>query len=323
MTQPEMAVGGAGDTVVAAEPTLEDRFAAFGDEPQEEEAPPPVGEDDPPLEVDPADLEDEVAELPPIVAPVSWTAEEKEEFAELPRALQETLTRREAEREKFVQTKAQEVKAATHKAEQQALEAITQANNAHVQQLRALLPQIPEKPSARLQLTHPEAYANAIDAHEWAIAQHQQAQQVVQQIAARQQQAEAQAQSLQDEYNEKLLRENFPEYFDETKGPELRKQLQSTALELGYSADQLANVDAHDVLAMKAVSELRADALKYRTLMAKQMEKVRDAKKLPRVSRPGVPQGKGAVDGQRYAADRQAMQRGDRDAAARVFSKFL
>jgi hypothetical protein len=44
---------------------------------------------------------------------------------------------------------------------------------------------------------------------------------------------------------------------------------------------------------------------------------------MPRVSKPGVAQGKGAVANQRYTADRQAMKSGDQDAAARVFSRFL
>ena len=49
-----------------------------------------------------------------------------------------------------------------------------------------------------------------------------------------------------------ILQEKFPEYLDPTEGPKLRQELGSIALELGYSADQLANVDAADILAMLA-----------------------------------------------------------------------
>lgn len=331
MTQHEGAVGGDhNDTVVAAEPTLEDRFAAFGDE-QDEEEEAPQGDlhpEDAEL-LDAEEAEEQIAEgdvdeadLPPIVPPVSWTAEEKEEFAGLPRAMQETLSRREAEREKFVQTKAQEVKATQQKAEQAAQERIAQERNVHLQTLKALLPEIPARPDPRLQPRDPDGYANQLAQHEWAVAQHQQVQQLAQNIAQQQDAAERAVAQQELAENEAILREKFPEYFTE-QGPELEKNLRSTALLLGYTEDQLAHVNAQDVLAMKTVSELKAKADKYDTLMAKQMERVREAKKLPKVSRPGVSQGKGAVANERYQADRQAMQKGDPDAAKRVFAQFL
>lgn len=326
MTQPEEAVGGATDEpIIAAEPTLEDRFAAFSDH-EDEETPQDAAPEDAPANDDTPPEADEIEvtddDLPPITPPVSWTAEEKAEFADLPRALQETLTRREGEREKFVQTKAQEAKAASQKAEQDASERIAQVQNATVETLKALLPEIPARPSASLMAQNPAQYAYQLEAYEGAIAQHQYVQQVASQIEAQQTQAERAAAQAEAAENEKLLREHFPEYFSE-KGPELERELRSTALALGYSEDQLAYVNAQDVLAMRAVSVLKAKADKYDTLMAKQMEKVREAKTLPKVSRPGVSRGNGAVANERYQADRQAMQRGDRDAGARVFAKFL
>lgn len=332
MTQlPEQgAVGGATDEpIIAAEPTLEDRFAAFSDE-DEEQQDAPQGDDpatdDPALEAEAeaelADSEIDADDLPPITPPVSWTAEEKAEFAELPRALQETLTRRESEREKFVQTKAQEAKQALTKAEQTAAERVAQIQNASVETMKALLPEIPQRPSAALMAQNPAQYAYLMEAHENAVAQHQYVQQVAAQVQQSQQAAERAAAEAEAKENEALLREKFPEYFTE-QGPELEKTLRSTALALGYTEDQLNYVNAQDVLAMRAVSELKAKADKYDTLMAKQMERVRDAKKLPKVSRPGVSVGKGAIANERYQADRQAMQRGDKDAGSRVFARFL
>jgi hypothetical protein len=336
MTQPTEAVGGSNDTIVAAEPTIEDRFAAraealFGDEEREPEEDEPQGDIHP---EDAAALEAEVAEeelaeaeiddadLPPITPPVSWTAEEKEEFASLPRALQETLGRREAEREKFVQTKAQEVKTATQKAEQDAAEQITRLQNAHVQTLQALLPEIPARPPAHLMATNPAGYASQLEMHENALAQHRYVQQVVQQVAAQQEAAERAAAQQEAKDNEAALRDQFPEYFTE-QGPELERSLRSTALALGYSEDQLDHVNAQDVLAMRQASEWKAKADKFDTLMARQMEKVREAKKLPKISKPGTTQGKGVIESQRYASDRQAMRSGDMDAAARVFGRHL
>jgi hypothetical protein len=66
----------------------------------------------------------------------------------------------------------------------------------------------------------------------------------------------------------------------------------------------------------------RQSAAKYDKLMAQKMDRVRSAKDLPRVSRPGAAQPRGAAEGQRYQADRQAMRNGDKD-AQRVFAKFL
>lgn len=322
------AVGGATDEpIIAAEPTLEDRFAAFSDrEDEEEPQDAPEGdlptEDDPALEAEAAEAVEAEADLPPITPPVSWTAEEKAEFAELPRALQETLTRRESEREKFVQTKAQEAKQALTKAEQTAAERVAQIQTASVETMKALLPEIPQRPSAALMAQNPAQYAYLMEAHENAVAQHQYVQQVAAQVQQSQQAAERAAAEAEAKENEALLREKFPEYFGE-QGPELERTLRSTALALGYTEEQLNYVNAQDVLAMRAVSELKAKADKYDTLMAKQMERVRDAKKLPKVSRPGVSVGKGAIANERYQADRQAMQRGDSDAASRVFAKFL
>lgn len=328
MTQHEGAVGGATDEpIIAAEPTLEDRFASFS-EPEDEEQQAdeaPAGDIEGEPEIDEADIAEAAeaeANESPIVPPVSWTAEEKAEFAELPRALQETLTRRESEREKFVQTKAQEAKANIQKVEQTAAERIAQVQNASLETMKALLPEIPQRPSAALMAQNPVHYAQLMEQHENAIAQHSYVQQVAQHVQSQQQAAERAAAEAEAKENEATLREHFPEYFTE-QGPELEKTLRSTALALGYSADQLDYVNAQDVLAMRAVSQLKAKADKYDTLMAKQMERVRDAKKLPKVSRPGVSQGKGAIANERYQADRQAMQNGDRDAGVRVFSRFV
>lgn len=330
MTQPEMAVGGSSDTVVAAEPTLEDRLsAAFDEQPKEDEEtpgdPPPATDSGEPEDAAEPEAEIEVTDddLEPIAPPVSWTAEEKAEFAELPRALQETLTRRESEREKFVQTKAQEAKQVKSAIEREAMEAIGRVENAHVQQLQALLPEIPARPSASLMASNPQAYAYQLEVHENAIAQHRYVQQIAAQVNERLSGLEKEAQAQQAREDAEILSEKFPEYLDDGKKPELRRELQSTLRAIGYPEDQIDEASAADILALRAVSQLKAKADKYDTLMARQMEKVREAKTLPKVSRPGVSQGKGAAENQRYIADRQAMRNGDKDAAARAFSRFL
>lgn len=324
MTQPLEAVGGSDDPIIAAEPTLEDRFAAFGEEQDEEEEQPPQGDapSDTEAEPDLSDVEIDDADVPAIEPPVSLTAEEKEAFKTWPREAQETLSRRVGELEKGLHSKAQEARSIQQKVEQTAAERIAQAQEANLQTLAALLPEIPGRPPASLMAQDPSRYAYLMEAHENAIAQHQYVQQVAQKVHTDRQAAEEAAARDEAAQNEAVLREKFPEYFGD-KSAELERSLRSTAVSLGYTEDQLAHVDAVDVLAMKQASEWKAKADRYDTLMAKKMEQVRNAKKLPTVSRPGVAVGKGVIAGERYQADRQAMQRGDRDAGARVFAKFL
>jgi hypothetical protein len=320
MTQPEEAVGGSSDTVVAAEPTIEDRFAAISDEPeQEDEAPAPEPEPDEP-EVE-AEIEED--DLPPIKPPVSWTAEELEEFKQLPRNLQETLTRREAEREKFVQSKALEAKTVQQTAQQQVAQQVMDVQNHYLQTLQSVLPEVPEKPPAHLMAQDPATFAALMENYENAMSWHTLAGQAAQEIQQHQRAAYAQMQQQEDAHTHAVLSEQFPEFLDGEKGPELRQQLRSTAHALGYSDDHLQRLTAVEILAAKRASEWKAKADKFDALMAKQMDKVRAAKTLPSVSRPGAAQPKGAAANQRYQADREAMRAGDPDAGARVFSKFL
>lgn len=328
MTQPQEAVGGANDEpIIAAEPTLEDRFAAISE--QEEEKPeegaeqpegaePELTEED----VIEAEAEDE-KDLQPIQPPVSWTGENKEKFAQLPRDVQEYIAQRETEREKFVQTKAQEAKQVETRVQAQAREALSGLQTHYTQQLNSLLVQVPAKPSYQLQAEDPYAFAEQMDAHELAAAHNQWIEQRVGVVRYQEQQAQQAHRQRAAQEMQAVLSTEFPEFLDPVKGTELRQKLGSTASELGYSAEQIADADHHDILAMKKAHEWREDSLKYRALMAKKMEKVRQAKDMPRVSRPGTAQGPGVAANQRYTADRQAMRQGDKDAAARVFGKFL
>jgi len=324
MTQPDL------DGGMPAEPSLEERFAAIGDDdaaPREEDA--DLG--DPPAEpaapdLDPvrdADDADDAAPSDDVAPPVSWTSAEKEEFARLPRAVQETLSRRETERERFVQAKSQEAQTARSSVEREALATIQQLQSRyadHIEHFEAQLA-VPE-PDPRLIAEDPALYAAQLEHHRHYAAQRAHAQQLL--AEARQQAAFAEQEMAAREQEETraALAAVFPEYLDAESGPKLRQELGSTALELGYSPEQLAQVDHVDILAMRTANEWRRDALKYRALMANRMETVRAARGMPRVSRPGTG-GRGAAESQRYAQDRQKMRDGDKDAAVRTFARFL
>jgi hypothetical protein len=331
--QPDRA---ATDEAAAGAPTLEDRFAAFGEaggatgidnEPSDENGRPDNGaEGDRPDERTADEAAGDVAgDVPasPVTPPVSWTPAEKEEFARLPRAVQETLSRREAERERFVQAKSQEARGARAEVEREALATFQQLQSRYAEHLAHFEAQleVPE-PDPQLIAEDPALYAAQLQQHRYYAAQRLEAQQLLAQARHQAAFAEKEIAAREQQATRAALADAFPEYLDAQSGPKLRQELGSTALELGYSAEQLAQVDHVDILAMRKANEWRSDALKYRALMASRMETVRAARDMPRVSRPGSG-GRGAAESQRNAQDRQKMRDGDKDAAVRTFARFL
>jgi hypothetical protein len=225
----------------------------------------------------------------PIAAPASWKAEEKETFAKLPREIQETLARRESERERFVQSKAQEAKQARTEVEREALGYIQQLHTQAAAQLQHFEQQLAvPPPNPDLLVEDPELYVQQEKAYRYYAAQRAEAQQLSQQAAQRAQQAQQQIADLESQRTGAVLAEKFPEYLDPENGPKLREELGSIAIELGYPAEQLANVDATDILAMKKAREWRAKAAKWDAIQSRKMEGVRAAKKLPRIAKPGA-----------------------------------
>jgi len=341
-SHPEGELGSvAGPEGQADSPSLDDRFAAFAaelDDDKRKQPDQPEGEEaeDLPLEAegDEAELpegedtgdEPEAEQAPAIKPPASWTAEEKAAFAELPRHLQETVSRREAERDKALYAKTQEAARVRGEVEQQAIAELQTYAQRQVQNLQALsgiLPQIPERPPASLQLTDPIAWAEQSDYHDWAVAQHQAVQQQMieaQAIAERSQQEHAQRLYA---HNVAILQAEFPEYLDPVQGVQHRTALGNLATELGFSQDDLAEPTARDITALRKVADWKAKADKFDKLMTSRMEGVRAAKNAPKVSRPGSSAGRQTMGAQRLKADREAMRRGDVDAADRVFGRFV
>jgi len=334
MTQPNEAVGG---EAAPAELTPEDRlqaaFEAQVAEDQEEEEPAEADEgeqsetDERPEVDEEAEDEPEIEadDLPPIDAPSSWTAEEKAKFAELPRDVQETVTRREAERERFVQTKAQEAAQAHRQAAKQAAEYAAQVEQAAAEQLTQYAQMLDvAEPDPSLVATNPALYAQQMQAYRAYAAQRQAAQQQAQEAHQRAQQYQAAIQQQEQEAFHQRLSAELPEFFDANSGPKLKEQLTATAKSLGFSDDEIFGANATQILALKRITDLQAKADKYDALMRKQMERVRAGKsKLPPVSKPGAAKSPGATINAQYQADREAMRRGDKDAATRVLDAFF
>lgn len=338
MTQPNEAVGG-DDLTVVTEPTIEDRLsAALSDEQpeeqeEEEENPEPVEGEEPEaeaeeVEADEEEVEIEAEDLPPIEAPISWTAEEKAKFADLPRDLQVTVTRREADREKFVQSKAQEAAQAREAARTEALQFAAQLKAEAVEHLTqyAKLFEV-RPPDPRLITQNPEAYAHQLEQFEFAKAQREQAQRDAAKFQEEHEQYQAALQEQEAQAFHQRLKAELPEAF-ETDGQINRgfiETLAATAKALEYDDNAISRASVEELKALKIVTDLKAKADKYDKLMAKQMERVRQAKdkKLPPVSKPGVAKSPTAVRASQYQADREAMRRGDKDAELRVLRAHL
>ena len=330
MTQPEGAVGGEANTPAAETPQdYFEQLAAeeFGiqDEPEEDPAPTEGEPTEDALEDEPT-LEEEADDLPPIEAPVSWDAEAKELFKNLPREAQEIVAKREGERERFVQQKSQEATRAKTEAEQLAIQQLAQIEAGYAQNFQSLAEQLqPQRPNPALLQHDPQAFYAQQAAYESTIAQQQQLQQHAQRYA---QQAQARAAQIEQQHNaeqHRIIVENFPEYADPTTGPELQRKLTAVAKRIGYSDELIASARATDILAMRTVADAFDKADKYDALQKSKMEKVRAAKGKPPVSaRPGVSQGGDTVRARTaQSALETALTSKNRDVQGAAFYQYL
>lgn len=335
MPHQETGGGDANDAVAvpASEVPVEDRLlSALGmDEAEEEITEPVEGEDVPDEgeegeaeEAEPDEDEESEAELPPIAAPNSFTEEEKAEFAGLPRPMQEALARRESDRDRAFHLKTQEAARAKADAERAVIAKAAELERHSLEQISQLATLfMPPEPDERLLYGDDRQVAE----YNRQKAIHDRAQAQLKRAAQdRHDRLNAHAQELHQREAEafrQTLAESFPEYLDPVQSPKHQQELASIARDLGYSDDLIASAGAADILAMKKASEWKAKADRYDALQSKKMEKVRAAKQLPKVAKPGTAQPKGAVTNERYQADRAAMRKGDKDATQRIIAQFL
>lgn len=321
MTQPETAVGG--EPIVDSQLTPEDRLSAAFDDPANHQEEEPAEEETPEADDEPTD-EEEADDLPPIDAPVSWDAEGKAVFASLPREAQEIVQKREADRERFVQQKSQEATRARQEVEQAAHQQLAEYDARVSQHLQSLAEQLqPQRPNPQLLQYDPQAFYAQQAQYEADVAQRQQLQQQAENHAHQAQSRAAQAEQAHNAEQHRLIVEQFPEYADPTTGPRLQAELSSVARELGYPPELIGQARATDIIAMKKVAEYKAKAAKYDALNSKKMEKVREAKGLRPVAKPGAAQAPGAARQSQYTQDREALRQGDGAATQRVLDSFF
>lgn len=293
-TQPTEAV--ANDAPAPVEAEAANPFDALAeeflgpDEPDEEEEEEQSSEaDEGETPEDAEDVAEEAVEedLPPIDAPNSWDNEAKEAFKNLPRALQETVQKREAEREKFVQAKSQEAAQAQRSAQVEAMKLAEQIKAEAVEHLQRYAQQFEVKPpSAELFSRDPVAYAQQLEAYQNITAQREQAQRDAEKFRAEQTQIQQARAAHEAEMFHQRLQAEVPEVFDPATGQDVLKELTATAELLGFDPNQISDVQA--IKALKVTSEWKTKAEKYDALMKKQMERVRSGKTPPPIAKPGT-----------------------------------
>ena len=330
MTQPIEAVGGEATPVTDPKDVFTELAKEEFGLTDEEEEQPAEGEDGSDPEAAEGDddeptSEEEADDLPPIDAPVSWDAEAKAKFAELPRDTQEYIAKREGERERFVQQKSQEATRARTEAEQAAIQQLAQIESGYAQHYQSLAEALqPQRPNPALLQHDPVTYYAQRDAYESAIAQQQQLQQLASQHTQQAQARALQAQQAEHDAQRRIIVENFPEYADPTTGPELQRKLTAAAKRLGYTDELISQARATDILAMRTVADAFDKADKYDALQKTKMEKVRAAKKMPPVSRPGVSQAPDQLRAKSaQAALDTALSSKNRDVQGAAFFDYL
>lgn len=292
MAQPETAA----EEAVAPDSAPEDVFESLaeellGEEEQEEEEETAESEPDEGEPEEEEGIGEDEPDLPAIDPPHSLTAEEKEAFKTWPREAQEAISRRVGDLEKGFQTKAQEAAQAREAARAEALQFAAQLKAEAVDRLSAYAQQFEVRPpDASLFSENPQAYARQLEAYQHYTAQREQAQRDAQRAEQDRQQYLAELQQHEAKQFHQRLQSELPDAFDASG--QLNKgfidTLAATAEVLGYDAHSIDTASVEELKALKAVSELKADADKYRALQKKKMERVRAGKNPPPITKPGT-----------------------------------
>lgn len=251
----------------------------------------PASESPDDIDASPEDIAAVEAEQDALPAPNSWPAEDAEKFKSIPRDVQEIIARREADRDRQVYAKGQEVR----KVEGDAREAVLKIQHNYMSGIQSLIGEAPPPADFRLLNTGQEADRNVFFQQEAAVRQWQTQQQALQShLSEVQQHAQAieeqHRQAVYAQTNEVLERELGDTWSEPSKRQKFLSDLEPIGGELGYSRELMAQADATDILALKKVADYRTDALKWRDLQKRKMTDVRShiGKFPPNVTQPGA-----------------------------------
>ena len=237
---------------------------------------------------------------PAIEPPLSWTAEEKDTFRELPPKVQQVVARRESERERAAQMRLQEAAEKSKAIEQERLRLAREADT-YIQLAQMADPIIAE--GARtdwVKLSRENPAECQAKWHEY------QARTQSLNYAIQQRQAALDEQHRQafERGQEKLI-ESFPDWRDADKRREGTTRLYRVAAErYGYNTQELSNLVDHRSI------RVLADAAAYHDLLAKQSSSARQIVEkrvapVTRTVRPGREQDVGSSDHEQAKAIRK------------------
>lgn len=287
------AIASAREQALKPPPKKEEHAPATPSEPPQAEAdaaPPEEAPGDETQATDPAE------ELPPIEPPRSWTKDEKDRFATLPRETQEYLANREQERERAVrqsQNEAAEQRKTFEVERQKAAQARQQYEQTIPQVLSTLQAQIAGEFADikswadvdKMQAEDPFRYQR----FDLAVKKAQVLQQQAVEIQQRQAQEMAQRWGQFSKAEDAKFLQQAPEMSDATKAKEIREKATKTLQDLGFKNDELAAAwEGKTSVSLRdhRLQLLIRDATLYREAQAKAKE-VRQAP-VPPVQRPGT-----------------------------------
>lgn len=238
----------------------------------------------------------------PIEPPRSWTKEEKERFATLPRETQEYLASREQERDRATRQSQNEA-AEGRKAIEAERAKVETARTQYETALPALLATLQEKQAGEFSDIKTIADVEKLAREDWPryvlwdASQKNLAhvQQQVQAATARQSQEKQQKLAEFISREGELLKEKVPELADPVKGPKLRETAVARLKEIGFSEAELGalwrgetEISLHD----HRLQRLIADGVRFQAAQAATRNSTRPA--VPLVQRPGTAQPRGA-----------------------------
>jgi hypothetical protein len=260
---------------------------------EKEEAPPAAADPDPGA----------AADDPAASPPVSWSKDEKRLFQQLPPALQAAVSRREAERERFLSTRNQELAR---------LQKALDGERARVGgRLDALIAEAERDPvvaeGARLDWDRLRRENLALFARKWP--EYQQRAGAI--AAARAHQAEAAAATLAErrERAHEAVAERVPEWRDPARREALAAELRGFLGGEGFAPEEIAAIGDHRTFL------IALDAMRWRR--EQEARKALGRKKVaaaPRTQKPGAAEDEEGGAGRRLAAlKRRAMASGKLD----------
>jgi len=255
---------------------------------EDPETPEPEGDepDEPELEVDEDDDEQDEPETA-IEAPASLNAEEKAQFAQLPKEAQRLLTEVETRRNGQVQQATTKAAEAQRVAETRAAQADAQAKAIYANQLKVFADNLaPQRPDPMMAQTDPATYIALNAQYDAARAQHDE---FVQQVTAMGQEAESEMTQAEVADRDRALMAIPEVQNEETRNAFFEKAIE-TAKVLGLDMNGVNRATAAELQALRNIHDWKAKSEKYDAAMAKQMKRVRDGRKTTTTKPNAAPQ---------------------------------